>query len=85
MIKSKVHPNPNQQFADALYSDKYKILLYRDKIIDTFMISKVTLDNWLSGKIKIRPVYFEKIAEILGQPINVLFPNAIHGKKFHKK
>jgi len=76
MIKSTVSPNPNQHFVDAVYADKYKIKYYRDKITDTFKISKITLDNWLSGKIKIRYVYYEKIAEILNKSLSELFPEA---------
>jgi len=75
MIRSKVNPNPNRLFVDALYKDIYKIDEYRRIIINTFRISKETLNSWLNGRIKIRPVYYEKIAEILNVPVSVLFPD----------
>lgn len=78
MIKSKVVPNPNQAFVDAFYRDKYMVQGYRLKIIDSFKIRRETLDKWLSGEIKIRPLYHDKIAEILSADVEELFPSTVN-------
>lgn len=46
----------------------------RDRMINTFGISKGTFYKWTSGDIMPPKRYHAAIAEIMGEPVSVLFP-----------